>query len=229
MCQSKYFQEFQHAVSAERLEPYIDNSPKGDQTQAFAAYLWNITLCESLYVSLNGLEIALRNSIHDATEKSGIDIWFKGSLKAPEEERLDRWRKRTDPHGKKTLKAGDIVAGMDLGFWVDLFKGRYEQILWPALLPNVFPFATKKQRHREGIFQRLARIQRLRNRVFHHEPVWHLPDLPDQHQVILETIGWISPAMLEMTRLLDRFDSVYTTGADHYARELDSVAQNWGA
>ena len=121
------------------------------------------------------------------------------------------------------------MAGLSLGFWVDLFKGRYEQILWPALLPDVLPFATKKQRHRERLYQRLAKIQRLRNRVFHHEPIWHLPDLPEQHRLILETIGWISPEMLAMTRLLDRFDSVYTRGADHYERELDSVAQNWGA
>lgn len=72
-------------------------------------------------------------------------------------------------------------------------------------------------------------IRRLRNRVFHHEPVWHLRDLEEQHQRILETIGWISPAMPEMTRLIDRFDSVYTRGADHYATELDSVAQSWNA
>ena len=62
---------------------------------------------------------------------------------------------------------------------------------------------------------------------FHHEPVWHLPDLEQQHQQILETIGWISPAMLAMTRLLDRFPSVYTRGAQPYATDLENLAQNW--
>ena len=73
----------------------------------------------------------------------------------------------------------------------------------------------------------MDRIRRLRNRVFHHEPIWHLPDLPKQHELILETIGWISPAMLAATRLLDRFDSVYTRGAQPYAAELETIAQNW--
>ncbi len=83
------------------------------------------------------------------------------------------------------------------------------------------------QRERSLIRASLDRIRRLRNRVFHHEPVWHLPDLEHRHEETLETIGWISRAMLAMTRLLDRFDSVYTMGAENHAGELDSLARNW--
>ena len=93
----------------------------------------------------------------------------------------------------------------------------------------VFPNATNKQRARESIFKRFSDIQRLRNRVFHHEPIWHLPDLAEQHELILETTGWISPAMLQMTLLLDRFASVYTMGPQRYTEELDSVAQSWSS
>ena len=110
-----------------------------------------------------------------------------------------------------------------------MFKGQYERILWPLLLSNVFPHAPRRQRSRTDISRRVDRIRRLRNRVFHHEPIWHLPDLADQHALILETIGWISPAMLAMTRLLDRFDSVYTRGSQLYAVELETIAQNWNA
>ena len=225
MSQSDYFSEFQKAVSAERLNPYLN---AGDDAQAFAIYLWNISLCESLYPCLNGLEVALRNNLHrSASTKFGTASWFSGQLKNPELERLERWRKQTDPHGKKTLKADDFVAGMSLGFWVDLFKKRYEQVLWPSLLREVFPLATKKQRARESAFQRLSQIQALRNRVFHHEPIWYLQDLEQQHRSILETIGWISPAMLAATRLLDRFTSVYTKGPQAHAEGLESIAQNW--
>ena len=72
-------------------------------------------------------------------------------------------------------------------------------------------------------------IHRLRNRVFHHEPIWHLQDLELRHREILETIGWISPAVLAITRMLDRFSSVYTMGPQRYTEELDSVAQSWRA
>ena len=72
-------------------------------------------------------------------------------------------------------------------------------------------------------------IRRLRNRVSHHEPIWHLPNLAEQHAEILETIGWISPAMLAVTRMLDRFDSVYTMEPQRYIEELYSIALNWSA
>lgn len=121
------------------------------------------------------------------------------------------------------------ISECSFGFWVGLFRGDYEQALWNRLLPAVFPHAPRRLRSRSGLYERLDRIRRLRNRVFHHEPIWHLQDLEQQHELILETIGWISPAMLELTRLLDRFDSVYTMGAQHYAIELDSIAQNWSA
>ena len=90
-----------------------------------------------------------------------------------------------------------------------------------------FPHAPRHIRKRKGIRARLDHIRVLRNRVFHHEPIWHLPDLEERHRQILETIGWISPAMMTMTRMLDRFDSVYTRGSENYANELESIAQDW--
>ena len=142
---------------------------------------------------------------------------------------MNSLRFRLNLSGNRNPSAGDLVSRLSFGFWSSLFKGQYERILWTRLLPDVFPHAPRRQRARKEISKRVDRIRRLRNRVFHHEPIWHLQDLEQQHQQILETIGWISPAMLAMTRLLDRFPSVYTRGAQHYARELDSVAQNWSA
>ena len=227
--QSLFFSHLKISVSDDRLEPYRKGQPQSDLA-AYATYAWNIALCESLYPALNGVEIALRNSIHDsATQKFGTDLWFNSRLKNPEKERLDKLRKQLDPSGVKPLTAGDFVSGLTLGFWVDLFKRRYEQILWPWLLRPVFNYAPRRQISREPLYQRLDEIRYLRNRVFHHEPIWHLPDLEHQHQQILETIGWISPAMLGLINLLDRFPSVYTDGTLPYTTELDFLAQNWSA
>ena len=81
MCQSKYFSELQRAVSDGRLEPYLRHSPNGDVAQAFATYLWNLALCESLYPALQGIEVTLRNSIHSAASSEfGDEFWFKSQL-----------------------------------------------------------------------------------------------------------------------------------------------------
>ena len=230
--QHRFFNDLKLVISNDRFEPYRKSYPQ-DEMAAFATYAWNVSLSESLSPAIHGLEVALRNGIHNAaTAKFGTDSWFNGRLKLPEQERLEKLRHRIDPSGTRNLTASDFVSGLSLGFWVDLFKGRYEPVLWPSLLNQVFPYAsfprvTKRQMAREQLYLRLDRIRRLRNRVFHHEPIWHLADLSEQHELILEIIGWISPAMLAMTRLLDRFSSVYTRGAQPYATELESIAQNW--
>ena len=223
-----FFEKLLESISRERLRPYSVNSEIN--ASVIAAYVWNIALCESLYPALNCLEIALRNSVHAAgTNQFNTEYWFNGRLRQEEADRVRLLRNRLNTSGNKNPSVGDLVSGLSLGFWVSLFKGQYERVLWPCLLPEVFPHAPRRQRSRREISKRLDRIRRLRNRVFHHEPVWRLPDLAERHRLILETIGWISPAMLAMTGMMDRFPSVYTMGPQSYADELESVAQNWSS
>ena len=229
MCQSKYFSELQRAVSEGWLEPYLRHSPNGDAAQAFATYLWNLALCESLYPALQGIEVTLRNSIHGAASAEfGDEFWFKTQLIGYEKKQIEDIDKRFS--NQKTLAtAGRYIAECNFGFWENLFNSHYEHTLWRRMLRATFPQAPRHLRTRRGIRSRLDRIRVLRNRVFHHEPIWHLQDLEEQHESILETIGWMSPAILVVTRMLDRFDSVYTRGSHSYANELESIAQNWGA
>ena len=229
MTQGLFFSNLGNSISSDRLQPYRQGNPQ-DDLAAYATYAWNIAICESLYPALCCAEIALRNAIHSAaTRRFGNDFWFVGRLERPEQEQLDRLRRRIDPSKGKSLSAADFVSGLNLGFWVNLFMGRYEQILWPRMLQDVFPYATRRQASREPVYQRLNRIRRLRNRVFHYEPIWHWPDLRERHRLILQTIGWISPAMLSLARLLDRFPSVYTGGIEPYANGIDNIALNRNA
>ena len=226
LSQPDFYSRLESAISKDRLAPYRSVSSQ-NVSEAYGAYAWNLALCESLYPALNCLEISLRNSIHEAaTQAFGTVNWFQGHLHRAE---LDDFNQLANDLRKRRKSAGasDLVSNLTLGFWLSLFRTRYEQVLWPKLLEPVFPHCPRNQRTRQNAYARLDKIRCLRNRVFHHEPIWHWSDLPVQHQEILETIGWISPAMLATTRLLDRFDSVYTSGAQSYQKELDSLAQNW--
>ena len=227
MSQVEFYSELRGASSHARLTRYFTHTSGMDDLEAFSLYLWNISLCESLYPVLQGVEVTLRNSIHQAAAATfGDEFWFQSRLFAREQETILKVASSLGSTAKQ-VHSGRYISECSLGFWVGLFRGEYEQVLWTSLLPKVFPHAPRGIRSRSRLYQRLDRIRRLRNRVFHHEPIWHLPDLPQQHRLILDTIGWISPAMLAMTRLLDRFDSVYTRGAQHYATELESIARNW--
>ena len=224
--QERYFNWLRLGISSERLSPYRGRK---SSSELFALYAWNISLSESLYPCLNSIEIALRNSIHDtASAYLGNDYWFLNHLVGREKAIASRLKQDLQKRGK-TSTAGDFVSNLWFGFWVNLLSNRYEGVLWPHLLRSVFPGTPRRLLTISNMRARLNSIRHLRNRVFHHEPIWHLPDLNGQHESILETIGWISPVMCEMTRMLDRFSSVYTRGSQYYATELDSLAQSWSA
>ena len=215
------------AISLERLAPYQARF-KAD-SKALGAYAWNVALCESLYPVLNGLEVTLRNSIHDvASTEFGDDYWFD-KLELPKSKKaVEKVRSRlaNNPKDAGYLSAGRLIAELNFGFWVGLLDSSNEQVLWPKLLKPVFPFATRKQRARFRMSERLHRIRILRNRVFHHEPVWYFADLEELHYATMESIGWMNQPTRLFVETLDRFPCTYLRGPGYYELEILSVIQN---
>ena len=179
-------------LSPERLDAYRQRlSPSISDEALLRAYLWNMALAESLYPSLQTLEVALRNAIHDAVQRAVSSL----------------------THQQKPQDAGRIVAELSFGFWTSLMDRRYEQSLWPRLLKPVFPHLPRSIRTRAVISRRFHRVRQLRNRIFHHEPVWYWQDLAQHHQEVMEALGWIEPAARNFVGILDRFNDVYALGA----------------
>lgn len=180
-------------------------------------------MSEALYPVLQGLEIALRNSIHAAaTLHYQSERWFTmipSVLDPREQERIRQATASLMDRGK-SREPGRVVAELTFGFWTSLLDVRYEQVLWPVLLRAAFPHMPRRIRTRHYLSGHLNAIRRLRNRVFHHEPVWYLPDLQQQHAQICEAIRWISPPYLQLTRSLDRFPDVLATGDTLYRQAL---------
>lgn len=159
-----------------------------------------------------GAEDAVHAAVADRFED---DLWFFSDdpriLKEGERAKAEAVRRELGRRGKPETP-GRIVAELGFGFWTSLFGSGYEQTLWPKLLKPVFPQATNRQRRRKALSVRLNGIRRLRNRVFHHEPVYQLPNLPRLHGEIVETIGWSSPAAEDLLRLSERFPEVHDGG-----------------
>ncbi len=196
--------------------------------RAFAAYAWNIALCESLYPALNGLEIVLRNSIHDAaTAEFRNDQWFNQLRLSKSRDAIHRAHQELNRIRSQggLITAGELVAQLNFGFWIGLFDSRYEQQLWPSLLRPVFPHMPRRLRQRSELARRLHRIRLIRNRVFHHEPLWNRQDLADQHTQIIEMIGWINPDMSRFVHMLDRFPEVHSRDLHTYSNEIESIFQ----
>jgi hypothetical protein len=214
--QNDWFEQLTAAFSQERLAAYL---AKGlDKREALAAYCWNTQLSQAFYPALQTLEIALRNSIHQAISDIYQTNWFDTlPLHALEQTAITK-AKTTLAKQRKQPEPSRIVAELHFGFWTSLLDVRYEhnQILWPRLLKASFPAMPRKIRTRHYLSKQLNRIRNLRNRVFHYEPIWHWHDLAEQHAILLALIQWLSPAARQYIILLDEFPRIQQQGLGYY-------------
>lgn len=203
---AQFVTDLESALSRDRLERYRPSG--GSDLEMVTNYFWNIDLSEALVPCMHAVELALRNSIHSAlSEHYDSDMWFyqPGVLDSGELGALSKALRKVSR--KPPLLSGRLVAALSFGFWVSLLDARYEQQLWQpngyALVRRVFPYSgTLSVR---DISRRFNRILDLRNRAFHHEGIWHRPNLLQEHADIHEAIGWISPTLQQAILAVDNF------------------------
>lgn len=218
-------------LSTERLDAY--RQPRDTDTlDPIARYLWNMALCEALYPTLQALEVALRNILHAEISRIYGPTWYDNLavVVLPQGRRSVAEVKAALTQEKKPHDPGRVVAGLTFGFWTSLCNVAYERHLWQRLWrsPTLFPRLPRKHRTRAHVSARMNRVRRLRNRVFHHEPVWHWKDLGRQHADVLEALEWISPVLREVITPLDRFPA--TLAATHlpYRSALAALCRRRG-
>ena len=64
------------SLSAERLQRY-ESIAAGDASQALRLYVWNTALSESFYGPIQGLEVTLRNKIHERLAHPFGPCWYE--------------------------------------------------------------------------------------------------------------------------------------------------------
>lgn len=200
----------------------------GGDLDAIARYGWNVMLAESLYPTLQTLEVALRNTIHQAACRAyHSDMWFDGEKSPLHEYALETigGAKAALMRWKKPLEADRIVAELNFGFWTSLLNSRYDHVLWPKLLKPAFPYLPAYARTRRILSGRFNDIRKLRNRVFHHERIIHLQELPRVHAEIIEAIGWINPTLKTFACEVDRFPHVHGKGLVEVRALIRSVSE----
>lgn len=184
------------------------------EIDALALYVWNIDLSEAFYPILQNLEVGLRNKLNDALATSYTDSWWFEDpgimVDKFAKDRVEEAKNRLYDNGTDITESG-VVSELSFGFWSGLFSKQYEPVIWrrPSLLRDAFPYMSNIIRKRSVLATRFNDIRRFRNRVFHHEPIWHL-DLNKEHANIMEALGWLDPCLQKVTATLDRFAAVNT-------------------
>jgi hypothetical protein len=236
----------QRALDPERLDAYTHPAIRNHSLlDKLACYTWNVALCESLYPALHVGEVLLRNSVFRAVDSAyhfrprhGTLCWLDAGQRVLTEEHAGRVAKtkvKLARHLRSRglpMTVGRLIAELGFGFWTYLFDKEYgyrsptDPRLWPGLLAQVFPHLPKSvPRERDVIHGKLTRIRELRNRAFHHEPIWKYVDLRQRYDESLDLINWISPSIARTVATMDRFWHVHQHPAHrHLRRQLYSLS-----
>lgn len=123
----------------------------------------------------------------------------------------------------KQASPENLISKLTFGFWVSMVDKKYDGqratylTLWPDLRGMVFPNAvdqnTKNPLSINSIGNELKEINKIRNRLSHHEPLWknnkayQLGDIVNKviehYERCLKVIYWINPSGLKMLDLID--------------------------
>lgn len=208
-----------NCLSTDRIARYQQIGDT-DLRDAFARYFRNISLCDSLYLSLGIFEVSLRNSIHRAlVQRHGTDMWFDviGWLDQKEAERVqsvkDDITRRNTP-----LTAGKIMSELSFGFWVALFNRTYWGRIGPSI-QHIFPNAHSNP-SLTSLSQTLHRLRKLRNSVYHYEPIWDWSNLNALHAELNQHLRWMNPGWTPLLQQFDRFLTVLGQNDQHYKTQL---------
>ena len=183
-----------HALSASLPQERLENlalKNKGSDLSPGELYILNLGVSADLWILFHILEILLRNAVSDQLVKifSEKDWWDSPELFHNQEGRDIRRASQSSKDRKGSATKGDVIAGLNLGFWTILFSGSYHKYLWEAGLHNAFKGYSGR---RKQLYVGLERLRKLRNRIAHHEPILNRDYLFDL-KLLIEIIGFIEP------------------------------------
>jgi hypothetical protein len=238
------FQVLETAFTAQRMDAFTEKASDPDWLR-LSRYCYNLAMAEAFYPALHMLEVTLRNVVYNAVaaayptkpgEGIDLDCWLdrRAPLLHSEATRLVSDAKEAIRRDRRTLEIGRLIAELKFGFWTMLFSGYYGAVseadprFWPLLLPKVFPSMPEKDRTRSSIADLLHKARALRNRLFHHEPIWQRKVYRD-YRDITRLIEWMNPAAAALTEKVSRFAQVEGKGKAQFNNAARELVAEWRA
>ena len=187
----------------------------GNSEMAMRLYAWNLELSAAMWGPMSVLEIALRNSIHDALRAGRVDDdwWNLASIKleSREDKRIESALDKLAFANNYSPTADDVVGATSMGLWVGLLNVGvsrhpvydYETKLWPKI-QSAFP--NRGNLGRRQLHAKFNRLRVLRNRIAHHEPIF-MEAVPHR-DLMIECIGYIDKDVANYVANSHRIDSV---------------------
>jgi hypothetical protein len=194
------------SLTADRLEKYrqYKTTTFGD-LETIQRYLYNIEISSEVNKAIHILEVVLRNQLsHKWNDFLGCDDWPMNKQGIPVSFKFNRMHQKIDEAisrigGKR--KNGKVIAELSFGFWVHLFDSKFD-VQNIKLIQKIFPQRAQWDKALTKEIQNIRidfqTINELRNRVAHHEPIFHQKDLDQKYDLIIKYISEINPDCLSL-------------------------------
>lgn len=226
---------FERVMSPKRMKRYL-NACGGDKRKAQSLYRLNLRLSQDLFTIICCYEVTLRNAIDRImTEVFGED-WLRdailpgGIFDNPQFSGTTRIMHKvySDLVAKGKYSCSNMLSAMEFGVWKYMYSSPQYRATGRILL-NAFPNKPKSsavmQFNNQYIFNELDAVNRLRNRIAHHEPICFMHDqetistvyLRNCYQKILTLFIWMD---IDYKSLLYGLDHV-----NKLTRKVESIIE----
>ncbi|MCV2355381.1 hypothetical protein LNV09_14600 [Paucibacter sp. B2R-40] len=214
-------------LAAPRVQPYKTHFKPANDDEHLGAYMWGQAVSASFHPFLGIAEVVLRNAIHEtlSTQCSGGSStsypWYDRALansvpiQGKSLEKVEALLCSGSPPIRKAIQPSPdkVISELTFGIWPNVMEGLSQRFA-PRAFTAVFPnHPNSKPQHwsyvpnKAPLVLRLKRLQDLRNRVAHFEPVWKphwlgspnthwshsVQALRQLHTELLELVEWSAP------------------------------------
>lgn len=175
------YSEFEHIISAQRMQKYL-TATGGDTRKAMTLYRLNLHLSQEMFTIVSCFEVALRNAIDSLlTRDFGAD-WLRDSVQPGGIFDAANCEKTKNiilkAYNKLNIAASytpsQLLSAMEFGVWKYMYSP-FQYAATRQVLMDVFPnkplSTSALQINHSYFFNELDRVNKLRNRIAHHEPI----------------------------------------------------------
>lgn len=174
------YEILEHYVSKPRLNRYLE-ACSNSRTKAQKLYEGNVRISQSFYPVLNLFETFIRNTLNYRLSEYFADPdWIinekNGFMSDGSLLKSKFYLKRKVLRSELIIKrqgsivtSGKVIAEQSFGFWTSLFEPHHYKLISGVVIQ---PFSLKPEHiNRNIILRKLNGIRKLRNRIYHNEPI----------------------------------------------------------
>lgn len=199
--QPTHITDLADSISPERIGTYLTASGF-DTERALKMYEWNVEIGATFHLPIQATEVALRNRISEAfVDVYGASWWKQRNFLAvlPPEGRADiDTAERRIRHMNHSVNSPRIIATLSFGFWAGALKPRFNPAVWSQGITKYFPGA-EPDVTRALIDEWCATTVKLRNRIWHHEPVFNM-NLSQHYSDLMKLLNAACPRKHQWVR-----------------------------